>query len=106
LSLVGQILILEPDVTGPRGGGNLVLSVGDGVKHKNTRLFTEYFSAERVGFEPTVAGEGYNGFRDRPNRPLWHLSYQLPANYIKPGLNHPGSLHRSNSAIKSLKKTI
>ena len=30
--------------------------------------------AERVGFEPTVPRKGYNGFRDRPDRPLWHLS--------------------------------
>ncbi len=29
--------------------------------------------AERVGFEPTVRMT-YNGFRDRPDRPLWHLS--------------------------------
>src|SRR5690606_5084248 len=29
--------------------------------------------AERVGFEPTVP-KGYNGFRDRPVRPLRHLS--------------------------------
>lgn len=29
--------------------------------------------AERVGFEPTVPCED-NGFRDRPNRPLSHLS--------------------------------
>ena len=30
--------------------------------------------AERVGFEPTVARKGHNGFRDRPVRPLRHLS--------------------------------
>ena len=29
--------------------------------------------AERVGFEPTVP-IGHNGFRDRPVRPLRHLS--------------------------------
>ncbi len=29
--------------------------------------------AERVGFEPTVPIR-HNGFRDRPDRPLWHLS--------------------------------
>ena len=29
--------------------------------------------AEKQGFEPWVP-IGYNGFRDRPNRPLWHLS--------------------------------
>ena len=46
--------------------------------------------AERVGFEPTEAGEGYNGFRDRPNRPLWHLSHQLPADYHKLCPNPPG----------------
>ncbi len=31
-------------------------------------------TAERVGFEPTVTITGYNGFRDRPDRPLRHLS--------------------------------
>ncbi len=31
-------------------------------------------TAERVGFEPTVTKNGYNGFRDRPDRPLRHLS--------------------------------
>ena len=31
------------------------------------------FSAEREGFEPTVR-KAYNGFRDRPDRPLRHLS--------------------------------
>src|SRR5262245_49611812 len=30
--------------------------------------------AEREGFEPSVPRKGYNGFRDRPDRPLWHLS--------------------------------
>ena len=30
--------------------------------------------AEGVGFEPTVARVDHNGFRDRPNRPLWHPS--------------------------------
>ena len=38
--------------------------------------------AERVGFEPTVTRKGYNGFRDRPNRPLWHLSINRP-NYSR-----------------------
>jgi len=33
--------------------------------------------AEREGFEPSVLGEEYNGFRDRPIRPLWHLSIKL-----------------------------
>ena len=30
--------------------------------------------AERQGFEPWDPGKGVNGFRDRPIRPLWHLS--------------------------------
>ena len=34
--------------------------------------------AEGVGFEPTVPGKGYNGFRDRPDRPLRHPSAQRP----------------------------
>ena len=35
-------------------------------------------SAERQGFEPWVP-KGYNGFRDRPDRPLRHLSWWLVA---------------------------
>ncbi len=31
-------------------------------------------SAERVRFELTVTHTSYNGFRDRPIQPLWHLS--------------------------------
>ena len=30
--------------------------------------------AEREGFEPSVPSKGHNGFRDRPDRPLRHLS--------------------------------
>jgi hypothetical protein len=30
--------------------------------------------AEREGFEPSVPRKGDNGFRDRPVRPLRHLS--------------------------------
>jgi hypothetical protein len=30
--------------------------------------------AEREGFEPSVTLTGHNGFRDRPDQPLWHLS--------------------------------
>src|SRR6185437_13723587 len=30
--------------------------------------------AEREGFEPSRPRKGPNGFRDRPDRPLWHLS--------------------------------
>ena len=30
--------------------------------------------AERQGFEPWDPVTGVNGFRDRPIRPLWHLS--------------------------------
>jgi hypothetical protein len=30
--------------------------------------------AEREGFEPSVRRITDNGFRDRPIRPLWHLS--------------------------------
>lgn len=39
-------------------------------------LFDRFWSvlvAERQGFEPWVP-KGYNGFRDRPDRPLRHLS--------------------------------
>ena len=32
-------------------------------------------SAERQGFEPWDPRKGVNGFRDRPIRPLWHLSW-------------------------------
>ena len=33
--------------------------------------------AEREGFEPSVPSKGHNGFRDRPVRPLRHLSARL-----------------------------
>jgi hypothetical protein len=33
--------------------------------------------AEREGFEPSRPRKGPNGFRDRPDRPLWHLSAVL-----------------------------
>ena len=33
--------------------------------------------AEREGFEPSVPSKGHNGFRDRPDRPLRHLSARL-----------------------------
>ena len=40
---------------------------------KQNNLFPEYL-AERQGFEPWVRLPADNGFRDRPIRPLWHLS--------------------------------
>ncbi len=47
------------------------IEAGDNVQAvATTRIFRP---AERVGFEPTV-GKTHNGFRDRPIRPLWHLS--------------------------------
>jgi hypothetical protein len=33
-----------------------------------------FLFAERQGFEPWDLLTGVNGFRDRPIRPLWHLS--------------------------------
>ena len=35
--------------------------------------------AEREGFEPSVPRKGDNGFRDRPVRPLRHLSEEAAA---------------------------
>ena len=40
---------------------------------KNTARVLFLVFAEREGFEPTVR-RAYNGFRDRPDRPLRHLS--------------------------------
>ncbi len=37
-------------------------------------LFPGFDEAEGVGFEPTVDRKAHNGFRDRPDRPLWHPS--------------------------------
>ena len=37
----------------------------------------QFTLAERVGFEPTVARKDHNGFRDRPDNPLWHLSVHM-----------------------------
>jgi hypothetical protein len=37
-----------------------------------------FMLAEREGFEPSVPRKGDNGFRDRPVRPLRHLSVRDP----------------------------
>ena len=42
---------------------------------KEARKGLLFHFAEREGFEPTVR-KAYNGFRDRPDRPLRHLSSQ------------------------------
>ena len=39
-------------------------------------LNKEYL-AEREGFEPSVRNKPHNGFRDRPDQPLLHLSYSI-----------------------------
>ena len=39
-----------------------------------TRDKPGFDEAEGVGFEPTVDNKAHNGFRDRPDRPLWHPS--------------------------------
>ena len=44
-----------------------------GVPNKKPRFTRGFFVAERGGFEPPVR-RAYNGFRDRPVRPLRHLS--------------------------------
>ena len=36
--------------------------------------------AERQGFEPWVTQKSHNGFRDRPDQPLWHLSVRSRRN--------------------------
>ncbi len=41
---------------------------------QEVRKFIFKNMAEREGFEPSVRIT-YNGFRDRPIRPLWHLSF-------------------------------
>ncbi len=48
------------------------------VAFNHTRSFQTPSLAERVGFEPTVPRQGDNGFRDRPVRPLRHLSRRRP----------------------------
>src|SRR5471030_771 len=40
--------------------------------------------AERQGFEPWRPLTGPNGFRDRPDRPLWHLSAARRRNLVDP----------------------
>ncbi len=37
-------------------------------------LLVPFAVAEREGFEPSDPVTQVNGFRDRPIRPLWHLS--------------------------------
>jgi hypothetical protein len=48
------------------------------LQNKNPRKCGEGFSfAEREGFEPSVPVTQNNGFRDRPDRPLRHLSIMI-----------------------------
>src|SRR5487761_1915207 len=61
------------------------------------RKSSEYrLVAEREGFEPSVPRKGHNGFRDRPDRPLRHLS-------VKAG---PGIYHGRRRNIKRTEARI
>ncbi len=42
-----------------------------------------FILAERLGFEPRVTQKSHNGFRDRPDQPLWHLSVRSWRDYSK-----------------------
>lgn len=54
-------------------------------KNENPGAFPDFcFPAEGVGFEPTVAQIDHNGFRDRPDNPLWHPSSHK-VDYTKKG---------------------
>ena len=46
-------------------------------RKKGAAEFLRQRLAERQGFEPWKP-KGFNGFRDRPDRPLRHLSSRLP----------------------------
>ena len=85
-------LIVDADRGGYRSGGDLVvLGIVNGVEDlsaadarrrighepgygRNSQFCSEL--AEREGFEPSVPRKGDNGFRDRPDRPLRHLSLE------------------------------
>ena len=60
----------------------------DSLKHKRLNCFSPLpVGAERGGFEPPVPRYRDNGFRDRPIRPLWHLSvclYNISSIFIRP----------------------
>ena len=58
----------RPLTNRPVTAGAVTAGLGAG-RHRTAALL----SAEAVGFEPTVP-RGYNGFRDRPIRPLSHAS--------------------------------
>ena len=60
------------------------------VPNKKPRFTRGFFVAERGGFEPPVR-RAYNGFRDRPVRPLRHLSREgFTKIYKKPDLPSSG----------------
>src|SRR6516162_7575241 len=59
--------------------------------------------AEREGFEPSVPRKRDNGFRDRPVRPLRHLSIRAGVNHLarlRAELqgNRAGGWHRNGTA--------
>ena len=63
----------EVHIVGSNNGLLRTLTAAGGVEAVWLRSQFGSKLAERVGFEPTVPRR-YNGFRDRPDRPLRHLS--------------------------------
>ena len=49
------------------------------VPNKKGQVYHLPYMAERLGFEPRVTPKSHNGFRDRPDQPLWHLSVRSRA---------------------------
>ena len=53
------------------------------VPNKKGQVGNLPYMAERQGFEPWVTQKSHNGFRDRPDQPLWHLSVRSRRDYNK-----------------------
>ena len=61
--------ILKHNIVSDKGTKN-----GKGIPNRMDEPWQLIDQAERQGFEPWDPCKGVNGFRDRPIRPLWHLS--------------------------------
>ena len=68
----------EVRIIGSKNNLLQTLTAASGVKPATPSVRSSVLKlAEREGFEPSVPSKGHNGFRDRPDRPLRHLSAVL-----------------------------
>jgi hypothetical protein len=62
--------------------------------------------AERRGFEPRERVAPLNGFRDRPDQPLWHLSANIVTNFLSTRYDVNNSLKWKKYRQSSTKKLM